>query len=137
MSAGGATRTQRLLGLWPLAASVFLLVVGYFPTKALAGSGGVAAMLAAQAMVLAVVYATLLPAMSKMVRAEPRHRFQVALAAAGVRFFVTLVLAVLMAWLSGLAPAPLLVWIGIAYVVMIQVETIALVRWMKKLENES
>lgn len=118
-----------------MAVCVLMGLAGFHPTRLLAGAAGVQAMVLAQTMVMVVVLATLLPAMKRMSRVVPADRLKVALAAAGARFFVTALLAAIVAWRWRVHPVAFLTWTGIAYVVMVNLETICLVRWMKRLEQ--
>lgn len=134
--AGGSSRLFWRLMLWPLAAWLLLVILGIWPTQSLAGSAGVRAMLMAQAAVVLIVYGTLVPALKKMRGASPRAGFQIAFMASGVRFLLTLLVAAMMGWRAGQHAVVLLVWLAIAYAVMIQVETVVFLRWMKSNEKQ-
>src|SRR5688572_17636477 len=131
-----ADRGPRLfwrLMLWPVTAWLLLLLIGFWPTQALAGNAGVRAMFVAQAAVVLIVYGTLVPALKRMQGASPRAAFQIAFKASGVRFLLTLLVAVAIGWKAQGASVSL-VWLAIAYAVMIQVETMVFLRWMKSNE---
>jgi hypothetical protein len=133
-----ADELRRLVGrlfLLPLGGGCLLAMAGYFPTRSLGGQVGVEAMVVAQAVVMAVVYATLVPAMRRMVGADAQGRFRIALKASVIRFLLTVFLASVVAWRGDVDPTAFLVWVGITYVVMIKVETWALIHWSKRLES--
>lgn len=136
VASGEMARVARRLLLLPLASFAVMVAAGYFPTRSLSGSSGTTAMIAAQAVVVTIVYATLLPAMGRMVGADARGRFRVALKAGAIRLMLTLAVISVIAWRGSVEPAAFLTWVAIAYVVMIQVETLALVHWNKRLENQ-
>jgi len=110
-------------------------MIGYWPTRSVAGGEGAAAMLAALGLVLAAVYATLLPAMWRMGKAEARRRFQIALGAGVIRFLATTAAAGLIVWRGLDNPAVFLIWVAIAYVLLIGVETWTLISWSQRLES--
>ena len=134
--ADGAARTSRRLTILPLAVWLLLVVIGYFPTQSLGGRRGVEAMIIAQAVVVGIVYVTLIPAMRQMVIAERAQRFQIALKAGAIRFILTLLVVVVVAWGGTLNKTVFLMWVAIAYIVMIKVETLSLIHWSKRLESQ-
>ena len=134
-AAGEMSRIARRLLLLPLAAWVVIAAGGYLPTRSVGGWRAVQAMIVAQAVVVTIVYATLLPAMRRMGRTDAPGRFRLALKAGAVRLIVTLAVISLLAWLGGVDAVAFLIWVAIAYVVMIQVETVTLMWWNKRLEN--
>lgn len=109
-------------------------MIGYWPTRVSAGGEGAAAMLSAVTLVLVVVYATLVPAMWRMGKAEARRRFQIALGAGVIRFLATAAATGLIVWRGLDSPAVFLIWVAIAYVLLIGVETWTLISWTKRLE---
>ena len=134
-AANSMTRAIWRIVLITVGAWLALVAVGYLPTRALIGSDGVKAMLLAQVVVFAVVCFTLLPSMKRMLGQRPEVRFQIMLKAGLVRFMGTLALAVMFV-LRGVAhTAGFLIWVAIAYVVMIKVETLVLIYWNKQFEN--
>lgn len=135
-AAGEMARVSRPMLLVPLTVWVIMVSVGYWPTRSVAGAGGVYAMLAAQAMVVIIVYATLVPAMRRMAIADAPGRLQAALKAGTVRLILTLVATGVIVWRAGIDRATFLIWTAIAYVVMVNVETLVLVYWNKRIENE-
>jgi hypothetical protein len=124
----------RLLAL-PAAGGLGLVVMGYFPTSSIAGRTGLGAMLAAQAVVVALVYATVVPALRRMVGADVKRRFRIALQAGVIRFLATVLVAAAVGWYAKLNTDVFLVWLAIAYVVMIKIETWVLIHWSKRLEG--
>ena len=135
-TANGIARTSWPLTILPLVIWVLLVAIGYFPTQSLGGRRGVEAMVIAQAVVVGIVYVTLIPAMRKMVIAERALRFQIALKAGAIRFILTLLIVLIMAWRCPPNTTIFLVWVAIAYLVMIKLETLALIFWDKRLESQ-
>jgi hypothetical protein len=118
----------------PLAWAV-LAAAGYWPTSSLAGDTGIREMLMAQGLVVAIVYLTLIPSMKTMVNKDVRARFRVMLLVGVVRFVITVPAAALVAYTYSSDTAAFLVWIAITYVVMIKIETLALLYWNRQLET--
>jgi len=117
--------------LLPVVLWAVLLAAGYWPTQAHGGRDAVRAMLIGQAVVVGVVYATLISTLSRIARAEPHQHLRLSFQVAAWRFILTLAAAALALW-RGLESAPVfLIWLAITYVVLVQVETLALVAWMK------
>jgi len=135
LAAGEMTRSARRTLAWPLAAWAVLAGAGYLPTRSLRGRSGIEAMLAGQAVVVFIVYATLVPAMRRMARADAAHRLRVFLEAGAMRLILTLPVISLIVWLGGVDPVAFLIWVAIAYVVMVKVATLALVCWHRRLED--
>jgi len=134
-AAGEMARVARRLLLLPLAAWAVMATVGYVPTQSLGGWSAVKAMIVGQAVVVAIVYATLVPAIRGMAGADAQGRLRVGLRAGAIRLGVTLPVAAAIAWYGSLDAVVFLVWVAIAYVVMIKVETLTLIWWNKRLEN--
>ena len=128
------TTTYRLLPL-PAIAVITLAVVGYLPTRSWVGAGGLEAMLAAQGLVLAVVYATLVPGLRRMAAADKPTRLRIGLTLGVVRLLLTIALAAVMVLRELVDRSTFLIWLAIAYVVLIQVETWALIHWTKTLDK--
>jgi hypothetical protein len=129
-------RTARKLLMLPVAGWMLLAAGGYFPTRSLAGDDGLRAMCLAQSLVVAVVLATLLMAMRRMVGKSPVDRFKAAMLAAAVRFLATAALLAVIAWRGGVQLFAFLLWGAIAYLVMVLLEAVALARWFRYLESE-
>jgi len=124
------------LQIWPLIAALILAAGGYWPTYRLAGPTGSFAMLTAIVLTVAVVYLTLWLTMRPMALAAPAKRLGLALKAGVVRFLVTLPAAVVIARKGGVEPRSFLIWVAIAYIVMIKVETFVLIRWVAAIEKQ-
>ena len=133
--ADAGSRKGRWLLWLPLAVAVVLAVAGYYPTRRLRGDEGIRAMVVAQAVVLAVVYATLLPAVRQMASADPTRRLRAGLRVGTVRLIVAGCVIGLAAWREVAEPRVLLIWAAIAYVVMIKIETLVLVNWLARGER--
>jgi hypothetical protein len=116
---------------------VLLALSGYWPTRVYCGPRGIQGMLAAQVLVVVVVYVTLVPAIARMATADAPGRLKIGFKAAFARFLFTLALAGLVVWRGDVERQVFLVWVAIAYVVMIKCETFVLVRWAKMLERAS
>ncbi|MHC4444201.1 MAG: hypothetical protein ACYTF1_03395 [Planctomycetota bacterium] len=135
LTVDGQTVKSRRLYIFPLVTWVILAALGYIPTHLLSGWYGIQAMLIAQSAVVAIVYITMLQAMRQMVSADKPGQFKIALKAGVVRFLLTLLVIVFILWNGGLDATVFLLWAGIAYIVMIKVEAIILIKWGKLLES--
>jgi hypothetical protein len=113
-----------------------MVVLGTAPTGKLVGRPGLEAMIAAQLTVVVIVYVTLLVAMRRMRTVDAPGRLREALRAGVIRMAMTLGIIAVVAWRGFFEPAVFLVWAAIAYVIMILVETLALLHWSKRLERE-
>jgi hypothetical protein len=108
-------------------AAALLLLIGYFPTRALAGPDGPTAMALGIGTALLAALAGLLPPMLTL-RLGTRERTGGALAGMAVRFVLMLGL-LLAAMLSGAAQKlPLALWAAIGYIVFLAVDVAALIR---------
>ena len=134
-AAGEMTRSARRTLAWPLAAWAVLAGAGYLPARSLRGRSGIEAMLAGQAVVVFIVYATLVPAMRRMAGADAAGRLRAVLKAGAMRLILTLPVIAVIVWLGSVDPVAFLVWVAIAYVVTTKIETLALVSWNRRLEN--
>ena len=132
----GLGQTARRLLLLPGAGWAVLAAAGYAPTRSLAGGTGIEAMFTAQALIVAVVYVTLVPTMRQMVSGDAARRFRLALKAGMIRLIITVPLVAITAWRGGVEPAAFLIWAAIAYALMIQLETMTLVYWSRRLEDQ-
>ena len=133
---GSTAPIDKRLCLLPMAGGALLALLGYWPTRTQAGREGAAAMAIALVLVLAVAYATLIPAMVRMAKAERRQRFRIALTAGVVRFLTTMIAVGVALWHGLAAPAVFLIWVAMSYLVLIGLETWALVSWSKGIENQ-
>jgi hypothetical protein len=116
----------RLLGLG-CAAAVVAMALGYYPTLRWAGREGVAAMLAGCAVALIAGLIGALPLCSSgWLGQGPSGMVNRILAASALRMAAALAMTLSLA-LSGFLPrAPLLVWIAVAYLWTLLVETVYL-----------
>ena len=104
--------------------------IGYFPTRALAGAGGVWAMGVGVAIALLAAVAGLVPPLLAM-RLPARQRLNGMLAGMLIRFVLLLAL-LLAALFSGLLDkAALALWAAIGYIILLAVDTAGLV-WLNK-----
>jgi hypothetical protein len=113
-------RYARFLGL--AVAIVFgICLIGWLPTRRLAGEGGVPAMVAGCG--ISLVAAALAGGLLIVVGAEtPEARMQRGFLAMVVRLAVVVVLGMAAALSGELARQPLLFWIGTAYVALLPLE---------------
>ena len=113
-------RYARFLGL-AVAIVVALCVVGFLPTRRLAGGDAVAAMVAGCA--ISLVSAALAGGLLVVVSAEtPEARMQRGFLAMIVRLVVVIVLGIAGALSGEFARAPLLFWMAAAYVALLPLE---------------
>jgi hypothetical protein len=134
-ASAGRTPGRAMMILVPLVASGLMILIGWRPTSARGGEPAVAAMILAQAVLLAASYASVVPATRKMAGLPPSRRFALAFRAGAVRFAATLGLSVALVVAGAVPRQAFLVWVGMGYVVLTLAETVALVRWMKALEG--
>jgi len=123
--------------LLPLAGWVLVAGLGAWPTWEWFGSEGLQAMAIAQVIVVVVTYGTLVPAMRRMPEVDTPARLVLAMKAGVWRLGLTVLLSAAMAWLWPIETKVFLVWVAIAYLVLISFETSALVLWAKKLESQA
>lgn len=123
--------------LTPVVVTMILSLLGGSATRTRFGQTGIDAMIAALALLLAVVYGTLLPKLRRMAQADGLGRLRLGFTAAGQRFFLTLAAAGAIAWKWPAGREVFLVWIAAGYVVLSLAETVALVRWMKRTESKA
>jgi hypothetical protein len=117
------SRSSRYASFLGLSAAIVvgLCVVGWLPTRRLAGAGGVTAMCAGCAISLAS--AALAGWLLIVVTADtPEARMQRGFLAMVVRLAVVVVLGAAAALSGELARQPLLFWIGTAYVALLPLE---------------
>jgi hypothetical protein len=118
----------------PLATSLLIGMLGWWPTAQLAGRGGLEAMLLALALLLVIVYRTFLPMLRRMAEAGNAERLRMGLLAGWQRFVAILLVTAAIAWFEPVDRTAFVVWIGAGYAIVTLAETIALVRWMRKTE---
>ena len=120
MTTSRSRRYARFLGL-VTAIVLGLCVIGWLPTRRLAGDGAAAAMLAGCA--ISLLSAALAGWLLILVPAEtPEARMQRGFLAMVVRLTVVVVLGMAAALSGELARQPLLFWIGTAYVALLPLE---------------
>ncbi|MFO0837665.1 MAG: hypothetical protein U1D55_04000 [Phycisphaerae bacterium] len=103
------------------------IVVGYTQTLRLAGREGVVAMIVGAAIPLVATVAGLVPLIRKSQASGP-DRVIAALHGMGLRLGLTFLLGGAAAASGFFALRPLLIWIGIAYVLLLATDTIGLTR---------
>ena len=119
-SSAAIGRYARFLGL-AVSIVVALCVVGFLPTRRLAGGDAVAAMAAGCA--ISLVSAALAGGLLVVVSAEtPEARMQRGFLAMIVRLVVVIVLGIAGALSGEFARAPLLFWMAAAYVALLPLE---------------
>ncbi len=133
---GPSPRPGGLL-MWPGFLAGVLILGGYVPTVRLAGEDGLEAMLWAVAGATFVVYATLIPAVFRMARADASARLMLGFRAMGVRFIATLLPAGWVAARKMVETTTFLVWVAIAYAVLTIVEAVILVYWNNRLGKQA
>jgi len=115
-----SSRYARFLG-WCVSIVLGLCVIGWLPTRRLAGAGGVPAMMAGCG--ISLVAAALAGGLLIVASAEtPEARMQRGFLAMVVRLAVVVVLGMAAALSGELARQPLLFWIGAAYVALLPLE---------------
>jgi hypothetical protein len=124
------TAVARLL-LFSLAGAAGTSLVGYWPTAAVAGAAGVHAMFAGIAVALLGGWVGLLPCFF-VLRRDPRQQVNGILGGLGVRFAATLALAAAVFLTGVFAPRPLVLWVAIAQLAVLAVDTIGLVSLFKR-----
>lgn len=105
--------------------------VGYLPTRAIAGNAGVTGMLVGLAITLVGAWAGL-AATVPMFRLPPREQVSRILGGFMVRFTVTIALAVAAAFSGLVPPKPTVLWVAIAQLLVLGVDTTLLVRMLKQ-----
>lgn len=115
-----------------LGATVVLVLLGWYPTVALAGADGPGALLAGVGVALVGGwFGIAVPVMC--LHQPPRVLAWATLGGLGARFFVTLALALAASKLSSLPVKPLLLWVGLAQFVVLAVDMFGLIRIVRTL----
>ena len=127
---------MRRLCLWPLWTTLAMIAIGYWPTAKLVGNEKLDALWAAIALVWLIVSVTLRSGLKRMATAPQTERLKIGMAVGVVRMFATIPIAAVIGFRKLVDPQVFLIWVAISYVVMIKVETIALLRWDKLLEKQ-
>jgi hypothetical protein len=114
------------------AVAVVLGLAGYYPTIALCGSEGVRALVIGMGVALVGAWlGSLMPAL--FISPDPRVFLNGLLLGLGVRFAVTLALALLLRALDVAPEKPLLLWVGLGQVVLLGSDSVAQVRLARRL----
>ena len=111
-----------------------LAVIGYWPTRMWGGPEAVRSMWAAQLIVVLIVTATSWRAGCIMPKANASGRLKIAFSIACGRFLLTLALAGVCFWQGDFEPRSFMIWLALAYLVMIKIQTIILIRWTRMFE---
>ena len=107
-----------------LGVATLLALLGYFPTVRLAGRTAVSAMLAGIGISLSAGIIGAIPMSRSIVVREPNKALIGVLASTTVRFLVVLALTASVALAGWFDRRPLLLWVGISYLVMLVVDTL-------------
>jgi hypothetical protein len=115
--------------------AVLLGVLGYFPTLRIAGPSGIPAMVAGIVISLTAACLGAIP-VGLAGGGDPRKAGQAILAATALRFLVAVGLTVPAVFSDWFDRAPLGLWVGISYLVMLAVDTTYAVRVVGKAEGD-
>jgi hypothetical protein len=115
------------------AVTVVLGALGAGPTTRWAGPASLGALLAGCAVGLLASVLGVLP--SVLLRRPPQEAALVALGAMGLRFGAAALLGLVLVLATPLPPRPLLLWIGISYLILLPLETRFVLR--QSAENSS
>ncbi|MBN2445091.1 MAG: hypothetical protein JXO22_00060 [Phycisphaerae bacterium] len=116
-------------------AGAVLAGIGYVPTRHVANTPGLVAMVAAIAVAMLATLVGLLPPILCM-HAEPLKRHNAILLGMAIRLFATMLLTTAVALSGGVAVQPLLLWVAISYMALLFVDTIAVVSLYRQLERK-
>jgi len=108
---------------WATVVAALAALLGWVPTRRLAGEGALPSMLAGCALALLASAAGGIPVARSRRSATPAAKLQAMLASMGLRFAVLLALGALAGssgWFDG---SPLLIWIAIGYLALLAVDT--------------
>jgi hypothetical protein len=115
-----------------LATSVGLALIGWYPTTALGAPDADRAMWTGIAVALAGGWAGVLAPVAVLGGSAATLAYAT-LAGLGVRFFVTVTAALVIRKLGSLPVTPLMLWVGLAQLVILAVDMIGLVRIVRKI----
>ncbi len=120
MSSSAGTRYLRFLG-WILGATAVLILLGYLPTRRLAGREAIIAMVAGCAIGAVASGLSSLPLLLVKANTLPLTAAAYALVAMGLRFAMAMgfAFAAVTIFSDTLAIEPLLLWVAISYVVLL------------------
>lgn len=125
----------RLVGV-SLAAAAGLALLGYVPTVRLAGREAVGEMLSGIGISLLAGIMGAIPVARSISSHDPQQVPIGILASTAVRFIVVLALAAPAALSGWFDRGPMLLWVGISYLVMLAVDSIYAVRLIKAGQHE-
>ena len=108
--------------------ALMLAAVGYLPTVRIAGRGAVPEMLAGIGISLFAGIVGAVPVARSAAAGDPKQIPIAVLLATAIRFIVVLALTVAAVFSGWFDRAPLVLWVGIAYLVMLLVDTVYAVR---------
>ena len=115
---------------------VFLVGVGYFPTRNLGGAEAVVGMwVGCSVSLLGSVFGAIPIA---RFRGPPRDRLAMVMASSALRLLIVGALAVAAAWSGFFQKIPLLLWVAISYLILLVVDTsFAVGRWPRNAGREN
>ncbi|MGE0479169.1 MAG: hypothetical protein AB7Q17_01735 [Phycisphaerae bacterium] len=131
LSVAGVYRRFALLSTLTAAA---LALLGYFPTTALAGASGPVGMLTGIAISLVAALAGLAPPILALNHPAPQ-RVSAMFQGIVVRFGVVILLTAAVVLGGRLERGPVLVWMALAYLVLMFVDSLALVRLVQRMDK--
>ncbi|MCB9377937.1 MAG: hypothetical protein H6511_04145 [Holophagales bacterium] len=120
-----------------LAALAIAIVVGWFPTRRLAGEAGLAGIAAGCAVAFAGAALGAMPVLLALAQGGAAKSHVVAARAMGLRAGGTLAGTLAIALGTGIARTPFLIWTGVAYGALLVVETRWTVRWLAASDRQS
>jgi len=129
-------RTAVRLALLSLLATALLIAVGYWPTRTLAGPGGLGGLLAGLSIALIGTLAGLVPPLLSLRRPATGHASAI-LAGMAVRFLLTLALLVAALLAAFCDRAALAVWTAIGYIVLLVIDVVGLAGLIKRSSRTS
>lgn len=110
-------------GLSTLGLSLVLILLGYFPTRQLAGIDALASMVVGVAVSLVASWAGAVPVAMTKAKAAAFGPGNVVMMAMLVRFVVVMALALAIALSDKVDRAVFLIWVGISYMVLLAADT--------------
>ncbi len=119
----------------PVAVVALAAVAGAWPTARLAGSSGLAAMVAACAITAVATILGSSPVVWAVVK-DPAKVLMAALAATLCRVMILVMIAAPVALASGLPTRTFLIWVAVSYVVALFAETVCLVLLIRRMEAD-
>lgn len=122
------------LAVFTLLAAVVLLGLGYFPTLRVGGAQALPAMFVGVLISAVATLLGLIPAMTHL-HAPPLKRHSAILMGMTVRLIAAILLTTAVALGAGLPYKPLLLWVAIAYMGLLAVDTFGVARLMKTLDR--